>query len=120
MAIGRAICVMLLAMAIAMLPLSAGFATAATSSVRVTISAVHATPDCGDHQHHDDVAKGQTQKSLDHSACIAGCPLCFVVVNAEVPSVTYSVPISMALKPMCSSTVLRTLMGSPPFRPPRA
>ena len=120
MAIGRAICVMLLAMAIAMLPLSAGFATAAPASVRVTISAVQATPDCSHHQHHDDVARGQTQKSFGHGACIAGCPLCFIVVNAKGPSVTYSVPISTALKPMRGSTVLSTLMGSLPFRPPRA
>jgi hypothetical protein len=111
---------MLLAMAIAMLPLSAGFATAAPASARVTTSAAQATPDCSHHQHHDDVLEGQTQKSFDHGACIAGCPLCFVVVNAEGPGVAYSVPISMALKPMRGSIVLPTLMGSPPFRPPRA
>src|SRR3974390_1172969 len=111
---------MLLAMAIAMLPLSAGFATAATSSVRVTISAVHATPDCGHHQHHDDVAKGQTQKSLDHTTCIAGGPRFFVVVNAKVPCFPYAIPISTAKKPMYGRAELRPLMGSPPFRPPRA
>jgi hypothetical protein len=118
-AIGRAICVFLLAMAIAVLPLSAGFATAAPGSALVTVSAVQVVPDCDHYQHHHGAPSGETQKPFDHGACVTGCALCFGFVGASVSEIAYGLPASSTVLPAPVSTDLSSLMGSPPFRPPR-
>jgi hypothetical protein len=117
--IGRAICVFLLAVAIAMLPLSAGFATTTTPGT-VSRSVVKVMPDCDHHQHHHGAPSGETHKPFDHSNCIAACALCFGFVDARVSEIAYALPASSEVRPAPVSTDLSSLMGSPPFRPPRA
>ena len=110
---------MVLAVAIAMLPLSIRVATAAPVAPSVA-SGVEAMPNSSHHQHHDSVPSGQTQKSLDHGVCIAGCAVCFGFVGASVAEIAYALPASIALMPAYTSDNFPSLMGSPPFRPPRA
>ena len=118
--IGRAICVFLLAIAIAVLPLSAGFATAAPGSALVTVSAVQVMPDRDHHQHHHGAPSGEAQKPFDHGTCVAGCALCFGFVGASAAEISYALPVSIAITPAYTSDNFSALMGSPPFRPPRA
>jgi len=117
--ISRTISVMVLAMAIAMLPLSIRVATAAPVAPSVA-SGVEAMPNSSHHQHHDSVPSGQTQKSLDHGVCIAGCAVCFGLVGASAAEIAYALPASIALMPAYTSDNFPSLRGSPPFRPPRA
>jgi len=109
---------MLLALAIAMLPLSAAFASAAPASAPVTVAAVQVMPDCDHHRHG--ALGGETQKPFDHGACIAGCALCFGFVDAAFVEFAYALPGSSAVLPVPAHIDLSSLMGSPPFRPPRA
>ncbi len=117
--IARIICVALLAMAIAILPLSMGFAAAAPAQASVAASAVEGMPDCMHHQ-HDGAASGQTQKSIDHGACLTGCALCFGYVDASAADVAYVMAAGGALIVTPADAAHSSLMGSPPFRPPRA
>jgi hypothetical protein len=118
MRIGRTISVLLLAWAVSLSPLAMGFAGAGpTQAPAATMS--QDVPDCDHHQHHG-APSGQTQKDSDHTTCPIGCTLCFVVANVAIPEVTYSVPVSTSLQPVYAGTPLSSLMGSPPFRPPRA
>ena len=119
MGISRTIWVMVLAVAIAMLPLSIRVATAAPIVPSVA-SGVEAMVNCSHHQHHDSVPSGQTQKSLDHGVCIAGCAVCFGLVGASAAEIAYALPASIAITPTYTSDNLSSLMGTPPFRPPRA
>jgi glutamate mutase epsilon subunit len=114
--IGRAIFVALLAVAIATLPASLGFAAGATMASDV--AAMQAMPDCDHHQHN--APSGQPQKPAHDAACLAACALNFGFTATDVSGIAYSAPESAALKPMRASTALSSLMGSPPFRPPRA
>jgi hypothetical protein len=107
---------MLLAVAIAALPASIGIANAAPAATAV-VSAEQAVPDC---DHHHNVAGDQTRKTADGGARLAGCALCFVVVATDVSGVVYSALTSAALMPVRLSSNHSSLMGSPPFRPPRS
>jgi len=118
--IGRFICVTLLAMAIAMLPLSGGFATAAPASAQVTAVSARAMPDCNHHQHQYGSPSEQTQKTFDHNTCITGCALCFGFVGTNAAEIVYAMPASTTLAPAHAGDDFSSLMGSPPFRPPRA
>jgi len=118
--IGRFICVTLLAMAIAMLPLSGGFATAAPALAPVTAASVQTMPDCNHHQHQYGSPSEQTQKTFDHNTCITGCALCFGFVGTNAAEIVYAMPASTTLAPAHAGDDFSSLMGSPPFRPPRA
>lgn len=114
--IARTIFVALLAVAIATLPATLGFAAGASMASDVTVT--QAMPDC---DHHHSAPSGPTQKTADHGACMAACALaCFGFTATHVSGIAYSVPASAALKPVRASTAISSLMGSPPFRPPRA
>ena len=110
--------VAVLAVAIGFLPASMGIATAAPTASTVA-AAAQAMPDCDHHQHQHQVPVKQTQNTDDHGTCIAGCALCFGFVGADVSAVAYTVPASAALKFVCAREAISSLMGSPPFRPPR-
>ena len=114
----RTICVMLLAMAIAVLPLSMGFAVAAPAQASAAATMTQAMPDCDHHQHGAPTT--DTQKSLDHGTCITGCALCFGLVEASATDVAYQMTAFAALTPAYVADSVSSLMGSPPFRPPRA
>jgi hypothetical protein len=116
MRIGRTIVAVLVAMAVATLPAATGFAAGATTAME--ISASSAMPDC---DHHHNAPDGKTQKSMDDGACMAACALnCFNVMAAASSAVAFSPPASAALKPVRTSGNISSLMGSPPFRPPRS
>lgn len=117
--IARSILVALLAVAIATLPGMTGFASAAQAAPAVTAVA-QATPDCESHRHMHHAPVKQTQKSADHGTCITGCALCFGVVSAHVSAVAYTLLTGTALMPVHAPDEISSLMGSPPFRPPRA
>jgi len=106
-------------MAIAMLPLSAGF-TGVASAEPSGLFTAQAPSNCDHHQPQHGAPSGQTQKDIDHTTCPAGCGLCVVVVATDGPRITYSVPASTALKPRHLGDALASLMGSTPFRPPRS
>lgn len=113
----RIIFTALLAVAIATPPIAVGTARAASPPVTmVTIDQPSA--DC-DH-HRSDAPSEQTQHPVKHDTCAVGCTLCFVFVGADTSVVAYSIPFSTALKPARVMNRLTSLMGSPPFRPPRA
>lgn len=115
--IARSIFVALLAVAIATLPAAVGFA--ASVGAATEMSATQAMPDCDHHRHS--APADQTQKSADHAACMAACAaICFGFTATDVTGIAYAAPVSAALKPLRTSTALSSLMGSPPFRPPRA
>lgn len=114
---GRAIFAVLLAVAVAALPASLGFVPGAAAAT--TVAVVDAVPDC-DHHHHTAPAK-ETQKTADHSACLAACAaICIGVTPTNVSGIAYSALEAAALKPGRSHDRISSLMGSPPFRPPRA
>jgi hypothetical protein len=115
--IGRTILVMLLAAAIAALPALVNFASAAPAP-NADVSAVTAMPDC-DH-HHGNMPNGHTQKTADGCAYPAGCALCFAFVAPGVSSVAYAVSFNIRLDPVLAATNISSLMGNPPFRPPRS
>ncbi len=119
MRVVRSILVASLAVAIAMLPASMGVATAAPSAGAVTVAAP-AMPDCEHHRHQHPAPVKQTQKTVDHSNCITGCALCFGFVGPEFTGMAHVITPSAALQPMLASADISSLMGSPPFRPPRA
>ena len=116
MRIGRTIVAVLVALSVATLPAATGFAADATTAME--ISAVPAMPDC---DHHHNAPGGKTQKSMDDGSCMAACALnCFNVMAAAFSAVAFSPPASAALKPARTSSNISSLMGSPPFRPPRS
>ncbi len=115
--IARSIFVALLAVAIATPPMAIGAAHAAPPALAIA-SADQPAADC-DHYRHDAPSK-QTQDTVKHETCAVGCTLCFVFVGTDASVVAYWVPISAALKPARVLNRLSSLMGSPPFRPPRA
>jgi hypothetical protein len=108
---------MILAAAIATLPASVRFASAAPAPNAV-ITAVTAMPDCN--HHHLGGPIGHTQKSADGHGYPAGCALCFDFVAPGVSSVAYAVSFNTRLDPVPVATNLSSLMGIPPFRPPRS
>ncbi len=115
--IGRTILVAVLAVAVGILPAAVSTVRATPAAV-TTVTAVQSEPYC-DHQRRD-VPSKQTQDTVKHETCVVGCALCFVFVDTDVSVVAYSVPFNTALKPLRASTAISSLMGSPPFRPPRA
>lgn len=115
--IARTLFVALLAVAIATLPATVGFAASVAAATELSVT--QATPDC-DHHHHTAPAD-KTQKSTDHAACMAACAaICFGFTAFDASGIAYAAPVSAALKPLRASTAISSLMGSPPFRPPRA
>lgn len=102
----------------AMLPASMGVMTAAAATQ--TAAAVQAMPDCEHHQHMHKAPVKQTQKSAEHDACISNCAMCFGFVSADAVNVSYTVLAGAALTPALEPDDLSSLMGTPPFRPPRA
>jgi len=115
--IGQTILAIVLALSVAMLPATIGFAASATAATEMSVT--QAMPDC-EHNHHNAPAD-KTQKSADHGACMAACAaICFGFSAFDVTDIAYSAPVRVALKPLRASTALSSLMGSPPFRPPRS
>ena len=113
----RTIFTALLAVAIATPPMTVG-AAFATPPAAAIVSADQPAADC-DH-HRRDAPSEQTQHTVKHETCAVGCTLCFVFVGTDASVVAYWVPISTALKPARVLNRLSSMMGSPPFRPPRA
>jgi uncharacterized protein involved in copper resistance len=117
MRIGRTIVAVLISLAVATLPAATGFASGAMTAMEIAASP--AMPDC-DHHHHN-APGGKTQKSMDDGACMAACALnCFNVMAAAFTGIAFSSPATAARKPARTSGNISSLMGSPPFRPPRA
>ena len=116
MRIGRAIFAVLIGLSVAMLPATIGIAAGVATATE--ISAAQKMPDC-DH-HHNNMPNGQTQKTADGCAYPAGCALCFAFVVPGVSGVAYAVSFNTRLDPVLAATNISSLMGSPPFRPPRA
>jgi hypothetical protein len=76
-------------------------------------------PDCDQHQHQ--APSKQPQKSADDGACLAACAIhCFNFTGLNVSAITFSSLVVAALKPLRAGSNISSLMGSPPFRPPRA
>ncbi len=116
--IGRAIFVALLALAIATLPASVGFAARAAMATDEAVT--QAMPDCVHYQHN--APSGTTQKKAHDGSCLAACAVaCFGFAAAtNVTGIAYSALETAALKPVRARIDLSSLMGAPPFRPPRA
>ena len=115
--IARRIFVALLAVAIATLPATVGFAASVAAATEMSVT--QAMPDCDHHQHQ--APSKQSQKSTEHAACMAACAaICFGFTAFDASGIAYAAPVSAALKPLRASTAIFSLMGSPPFRPPRA
>ena len=115
--IARSIFVALLAVAIATLPATIGFAASVAAATEMSVT--QAMPDC-DHHHHNAPAD-KTQKPAHDTTCLAACAaICFGFTAFDVSGIAYTAPVSAALKLMRVNTALPSLMGSPPFRPPRA
>jgi len=116
MNIGRTIFVALIALSVATLPAAVGFA-AGSKTTEASMS--ETMPDCDYHRHA--LPSGQTQKAMDDSACMAVCALhCFSVTATDFSNIAFSSLSSAALKPVRMSGHASSLMGSPPFRPPRS
>ena len=73
------------------------------------------------HRQHHNVPADKTQKPAHDAACLAACAaICSSITASDVSGIAYAAPVSGALKLVRASTMLSSLMGSPPFRPPRA
>ena len=118
MHIGRTIAVMLLALAVALSPLSMGIAAAPAQASAAAVT--QAMPDCDHHQHMHGAPSTDTQKSADHGTCVTMCGLCSVVVGSDTLIVAYVLAAGSMLTPAHAADNISSLMGSPPFRPPRA
>ena len=114
----RTILVAVLAIAIGLLPASMGVAAAAPAANSMVAAAAQAMPDCEHHQHQ--VPTKQTQKDADHGGCVVSCALCFGFVDAGATAIAYTVAPGAVLKLAPAQDSISSLMGSPPFRPPRA
>lgn len=115
--IARTVFVALLAVAIAMLPARVGFAASVAAATEMSVT--QAMPDC-EHHHHSAPAD-EMQKPPHDAACLAACAaICSGFTTTDVSGIAYAAPEAATLKPMHVSTALSSLMGSPPFRPPRA
>lgn len=115
--IARSLFVALLAVAIATLPAAVGFAASVAAATDMSVT--QAMPDC-DHHHHSAPAD-KSQKPAHDAACLAACAaICSGITATDVSGIAYAAPVCAALKPLHASTALSSLMGSPPFRPPRA
>jgi len=114
--IGQTILTIVLALSVAMLPATIGFAASTTAATEMSVT--QAMSDC---DHHHKVPADKTQKSADHGACMAACAaICFGFTATDVSGFAYLAPVTAALKPLRASTAISSLMGSPPFRPPRS
>jgi len=113
--IGRAIFAVLIGLSVAMLPATIGFAAGATTATE--ISAAKAMPDC---EHHHNAPASQPHKAISDSACMSGCALSCFGFTAEYFGISFSSPVSDALKPARVSDAISSRMGKPPFRPPRS
>ena len=111
--IGRAILAVVIALSVAILPATAGFA-AGGNTAEVSASAL--APDC---DHHHDIPNNTTQKSKD--GCVAGCALkCFTTAVVSFSSLVFSSSPSVAVEPVRMESKVTSRIGNPPFRPPRA
>jgi len=113
--IGRAILAVVIALSVAILPATAGFAAGGNTA---EVSASARAPDC---DHHHDIPNNTTQKSTDGCDSMAGCALkCFNITVVSFSSLTISSSPSVALDPVRMESKVTARMGNPPFRPPRA
>jgi hypothetical protein len=73
-------------------------------------------PDCDHHNHA--TLPNKPQKAADD--CMAACALhCFNFTATNFSGIAFSLPASAALKPVRMNGAVSSLMGNPPFRPPR-
>jgi hypothetical protein len=113
--IGKAILAMIIALSVAILPATAGFA-AGGNTAEVSASAL--APDCD--QRHD-IPNNTTQKSTDGCDSMAGCALkCFTASIVGISGLTFSSSPSVAVEPVRMESKVTSRIGNPPFRPPRA
>ena len=113
--IGKAILATIIALSIAILPATAGFA-AASKAVQTSLSAT--VPDC---DHHRSLPSAPTPKSRDGCDSMAGCALkCFTTTVVGFSSVAVITSASTALEHSRASDQIASSIGSPPFRPPRS
>jgi hypothetical protein len=113
--LGRTIFAVLIGLSVALLPATTGFAAGVTPT---TESSAVAMPDC---DHHHNAPAGQTHKAIHGGACMANCALsCFSFAATGYSAIALSPPVSDTLKPARVSDSISSLMGSPPFRPPRS
>ncbi len=115
----RTIIVALLAVAIAMLPASMNVASAAAPTTSPVASAAQAMPDCDHYRHQHQPPAKETQKTIDHNNCVTSCALCFGFVGTDVSPIAYTITPGAMLVPVLTAEDISSLMGSPPFRPPR-
>ena len=120
--IGHTILAVFVALSVAIVPATAGFATTAkavaTSNAIVDSPAAETVPDC---DHHHAQPSDTKQKSADGCDSMAGCALkCFNLTTTSFFSLSYSSsPIAM-LEPIRRESKVTSQIGSPPFRPPRS
>ena len=113
--IGKAILATVVALSVAILPMTASFA-AASKAVATSVSA--AVPDC---DHHRDLPRDTTPKNTDGCDSMAGCALkCFTTTVVGFSSVTFIMSTGTAIEQIRASDNISSQMGSPPFRPPRS
>jgi len=114
--IGRGVFAILIGLSVAILPATIGFAAGVTTAIKM--SAAGATPDCN---HHHNAPSGDTQKTADDSACMAGCALNgFNFVAPSFAGIALTSSVASTLGPVRMTSGAPSRMGSPPFRPPRS
>lgn len=113
--IAQTILAMMIALSVATLPAAAGFAAVSASTADMSVSS--AMPDCDHHNHATPANK--PQKTADD--CMAACALhCFNFTATDFSGIAFSLPASAALRPARVDGAVSSLMGNPPFRPPRS
>lgn len=112
--IAQAILAVAIALSVATLPATTGFAAVASSMTDMSVSGD--MPDCD--QHSRAAPANKSQKTADD--CMAACALlCFNFTATDFSGVAFSSPASAALKSFRMNGHVSSLMGNPPFRPPR-
>jgi hypothetical protein len=106
MNMNRAIIAIVVALSVAMLPVTAGFAAASTSAGAAKIDCCH------DHGM-------PCNKAMDDGQATASCALnCFNYVGPNFSGLEL-VPAVAKAKPLLASRLVRSRTASPPFHPPR-
>jgi hypothetical protein len=112
----RTILAVVLAVAVAVMPATAG-ALAAAGPIP-DAAAQHSAAMPADCAHHHAPAD-RDSKSTDHGAALAGCVVhCFTYAGTVVPGIAPT-PKASPLQPLFDTGRVASNIAAPPFRPPR-
>jgi len=114
----RTIVAIVLAVAVAAMPATAGALAAAGATRDAPAATMHSAAMPADCAHHHAPAE-RDSNSTDHGAALAGCAVhCFSYAGTVVPGIALT-PKASRLQPLLDTGRIASNIAAPPFRPPR-